>query len=314
MTKLVYYLLYAISILPFRMLYAISDMIMPLLYYIIRYRRDVVRRNLTSVFPEKSTKEIKSIEKKFYHWFCDYFLEAIKLLSISDEELNRRLRVKNPEVHEQWFVNGRNTAGFLGHYCNWEWLSRVGKDMNPERRLCLIYDPLHSRVINYVFLRLRTYAPTGVPTPKKDILRQLVGWRREGRMSLSGYIADQAPKWENIHLWLPFLNHAETPVFTGAERIVRKMNDVIFYVKMTRPRRGYYDVEYIPITDDPASLPEGEVTRRFFRMLEQSVRKAPEYYLWTHNRWKRTKEEFDRRFTVINGKVVAKKQIQGIML
>ena len=302
MTKLVYYLLYAISILPFRMLYAISDMIMPLLYYIIRYRRDVVRRNLTSVFPEKSTKEIKSIEKKFYHWFCDYFLEAIKLLSISDEELNRRLRVKNPEVHEQWFVNGRNTAGFLGHYCNWEWLSRVGKDMNPERRLCPIYDPLHSCVINYVFLRLRTYAPTGVPTPKKDILRQLVGWRREGRMSLSGYIADQAPKWENIHLWLPFLNHAETPVFTGAERIVRKMNDVIFYVKMTRPRRGYYDVEYIPITDDPASLPEGEVTRRFFRMLEQSVRKAPEYYLWTHNRWKRTKEEFDKRFEVVGGK------------
>jgi KDO2-lipid IV(A) lauroyltransferase len=307
MTKLVYYLLYAVSTLPFRVLYALSDMLMPLLYYIIRYRRGIVRRNLTSAFPEKSPKEIKRIEKKFYHWFCDYFLEAIKLLSISDEELNRRFHVKNPEVHEAWFLKGRNTAGFLGHYCNWEWLSRVGKDMNPERRVCLIYDPLHSKAIDYVFYKLRSDPPIGVPTPKKDILRQLVTWRREGRMSLSGYIADQAPKWENIHLWLPFLNHPETPVFTGAERISRKMNDVVYYVKMTRPRRGYYNMEYILLSDDPASLPEGELTRRFFKMLEASVCEAPEYYLWTHNRWKRTKAEFDRRFDIVNGKVVPKK-------
>jgi KDO2-lipid IV(A) lauroyltransferase len=307
MTKLVYYLLYSISILPFRVLYALSDMLMPLLYYIIRYRRGVVRHNLTSAFPEKSPEEIKTIEKKFYHWFCDYFLEAIKLLSISDEELNRRFHVKNAEVHETWFLKGRNTAGFLGHYCNWEWLSRVGKDMNPERRVCLIYDPLHSKAIDYVFYKLRSDPPIGVPTPKKDILRQLVTWRREGRMNLSGYIADQAPKWENIHLWLPFLNHPETPVFTGAERIARKMNDVVYYVKMSRPRRGYYNMEYILLSDDPASLPEGELTRRFFKMLEASVREAPEYYLWTHNRWKRTKAEFDRRFDIVNGKVVPKK-------
>lgn len=307
MTKLVYYLLYSISILPFRVLYALSDMLMPLLYYIIRYRRGVVRHNLTSAFPEKSPEEIKAIEKKFYHWFCDYFLEAIKLLSISDEELNRRFRVKNPEVHEAWFLKGRNTAGFLGHYCNWEWLSRVGKDMNPERRVCLIYDPLHSKAIDYVFYKLRSDPPIGVPTPKKDILRQLITWKREGRMNLSGYIADQAPKWENIHLWLPFLNHPETPVFTGAERISRKMNDAVYYVKMSRPRRGYYDMEYILLSDDPASLPAGELTRRFFKMLEASVCEAPEYYLWTHNRWKRTKAEFDRRFDIVNGKVVPKK-------
>jgi KDO2-lipid IV(A) lauroyltransferase len=136
MTKLVYYLLYAVSTLPFRVLYALSDMLMPLLYYIIRYRRGVVRHNLTSAFPEKSPEEIKTIEKKFYHWFCDYFLEAIKLLSISDEELNRRFHVKNPEVHEAWFLKGTKHGRFprtllqLGVA-----LSRVGKDMNPERRM-----------------------------------------------------------------------------------------------------------------------------------------------------------------------------------
>lgn len=311
MTQLVYNVFYAISKLPLGVLYAVSDVFSFLMYHVIRYRRGVVRKNLTTAFPGKSRKEIAAVERKFYRWFCDYFFEAIKLLSISEEELGRRLVVKNPEVHEAWFRKGRNTAGFLGHFCNWEWLSRVGKDMNQERRVCLIYDPLHSKAFDSLFLRLRSYPPVGVPTPKRDILRQLLGWKKDGVRSLSGYIADQSPKWENIHMWLPFLNHEQTPVFTGAERIVRKMNDVVYYVDMRRPRRGCYTVEYVLISDDPNSLPEGEVTRRFFRMLEESICREPQFYLWTHNRWKRTKGEFDRRFDVVNGKVVRKEKPGG---
>ena len=230
-------------------------------------------------------------------------------MSISNRELNRRLLVLNPEVHEQWFLQGRNNAAFLGHYCNWEWLSRVGKDMNQERRLCLIYDPLHSKPFDNLFLKIRTYPPTGVPTPKRDILRQLLEWKRQGIFSMSGYIADQAPKWQNIHLWIPFLNHPHSPVFTGAERIARKMNNVIYYAKMSRPRRGYYEMEYVLITDDPYSIPEGDITRRFFHLLEESIRNRPEFYLWTHNRWKRTKEEFDQRFNIVNGKSIRKDNI-----
>lgn len=306
MTKLVYYIFYALSLLPLRVLYCASDLMSPILYHIIRYRRVIVRRNLASSFPDKTAAEIRAIERGFYRWFCDYFFEAIKLLSISRKELDRRLRVVNPEANEAWFAKGRSTAVLLGHYCNWEWLSRVGKDLRQDRRCCLIYDPLHSKAIDYLFLKIRSFPPTGVPTPKKDILRQLIKWRQEGVQSISGYIADQAPKWMNIHLWLPFLNHPETPVFTGAERIIRKMDNAVFYVKMTRPRRGHYTVEFVPITDTPRELPEGEITRRFFVMLEQSVREAPQYYLWTHNRWKRTKAEFDRRYEVVNGRVVKK--------
>ncbi|MBF1081885.1 MAG: acetyltransferase, partial [Prevotellaceae bacterium] len=228
MSKLVYCIFFLISLLPFRVLYILSDIAYWLIYKLWGYRKLVVRNNLVSSFPEKNIDEIKDIEHKFYHWFCDYFFEAIKLLSISDRELNRRLHVVNSEVHEQWFLKGRNTAAFLGHYCNWEWLSRVGKDMNQDRRLCLIYDPLHSRPFNNLFLKIRTYPPTGVPTPKRNILRQLLEWKRKGIFSLSGYIADQAPKWQNIHMWLPFLNHPYSPVFTGAERIARKMNNVIY--------------------------------------------------------------------------------------
>lgn len=306
MSKIIYSTFYLISLLPFGVLYALSDVAYLLIYRLIGYRRVVVRNNLTTSFPEKNIDEIKDIERKFYHWFCDYFFESIKLLSISNRELNRRLHVLNPEVHEQWFRQGRNTAAFLGHYCNWEWLSRVGKDMNQERRLCLIYDPLHSKPFDSLFLKIRTYPPTGVPTPKRDILRQLTEWKHQGILSLSGYIADQAPKWKNIHLWIPFLNHPHSPVFTGAERIARKMNNAIYYAKMSRPRRGYYEMEYMLITADPDSMAEGDITRHFFSMLEESIRLHPEFYLWTHNRWKRTKEEFDHRFNTVNGKIIEK--------
>ena len=306
MSKIIYSTFYLISLLPFSVLYALSDVAYLLIYRLIGYRRVVVRNNLTTSFPEKNIDEIKDIEHKFYHWFCDYFFESIKLLSISNRELNRRLHVLNPEVHEQWFRQGRNTAAFLGHYCNWEWLSRVGKDMNQERRLCLIYDPLHSKPFDYLFLKIRTYPPTGVPTPKRDILRQLTEWKHQGILSLSGYIADQAPKWKNIHLWIPFLNHPHSPVFTGAERIARKMNNAIYYAKMSRPQRGYYEMEYMLITADPDSMAEGDITRHFFSMLEESIRLHPEFYLWTHNRWKRTKEEFDHRFNTVNGKIIEK--------
>lgn len=306
MEKLVYYIFYTLSLLPFGVLYVLSDIEYFFVYRVVGYRRKIVRSNLVSAFPEKSEAEVRAIERGFYHWFCDYFFESVKLLSISDNELRRRLVITNSAEHEEWFRRGRNTAAVLGHYCNWEWLSHVGYDMEPNRRLGLIYNPLHSKIFDHLFIKIRSYKDIGVPIPKKDILRQLVAWRQEGLMSLSGYIADQAPRWQNIHCWLPFLNH-DTPVFTGGERIMRKMNNVVYYVDMTRPRRGYYHVTYRLITDDPNSLPEFEITRRFFQMLEASIRRDPVPYLWTHNRWKRTLEEFRERFEVVGGKVVPRK-------
>ena len=124
-------------------------------------------------------------------------------------------------------------------------------------------------------------------------------------MTLFGYIADQTPKWENIHLWLPFLNH-DTPVFTNGEKIMRKMNNAVFYVDMERPQRGKYIATFRLITRTPNNLEEHAITRRFFQMLEQTIRRDPQYYLWSHNRWKRSHEEFDQRFSMDNGKVIPK--------
>ena len=304
MTQIVYVLFYTLSLLPFRILYGMADIGYVLLYYIIRYRRGVVRKNLVTAFPEKSIDDIKTIERKFYHWFCDYFLEAIKLLSISEKELRRRFTIINSEEVEQCFQEGQDVAAILGHYCNWEWLSCVGMNLPPERETGLIYHPLRNKTFDYLFRKLRSHEQNSHVIPKKDILRYVVTKKREGVRNICGYISDQGPKWTNIHLWLPFLNHEYTPVFTGGERIMRKMNNAVFFVEMSRPKRGYYTATYKLITRDPNTLPADDITRRFFCLLEETIRQEPAFYLWSHNRWKRTKEEFDRRFQVINGKVV----------
>ena len=303
--KLLRPLFYLLSLLPFWALYLISDFIYLIVYKIVGYRTKVVRKNLSTSFPEKSKEELRTIERQFYHWLCDYFLEALKLLSISRKQLDKRFILTNPEVITDCFKEGQNVAAILGHYCNWEWLSCVGKDFdNGKWKVGLIYHPLYNKVFDQLLIDIRSCVG-GVPVPKKDILRQQLSFKREDIMSIFGYISDQSPKWENIHLWLPFLNH-DTPVFTGGERIMRKMNDAVFYVEMARPKRGYYTCTYHLITKDPNSLPEHEITRIFFQMLEKTIQKTPQYYLWSHNRWKRTHEEYNRRFKVENGKVIRK--------
>lgn len=303
MTKAIYCLFYAISLLPFRLLYVLADIECFMLYHVIRYRRGVVRRNLVTSFPDKSEQEIVQIEKHFYHWFCDYFFEAVKLLSISDAELRRRFTIINSEEVEQCFKEGQDVAAILGHYCNWEWLSCVGMNLPLERETGLIYHPLRNKAFDNLFRKLRSHEKHSRVIPKQDILRYVVSRKKEGIRNICGYISDQGPKWKNIHLWLPFLNHEHTPVFTGGERIMRKMNNAVFYVEMSRPKRGYYTATYKLITRTPNALEPDGITRRFFQMLEQTIRREPAYYLWSHNRWKRTKEEFDRRFQVVNGKV-----------
>lgn len=276
-----------ISRLPFKVLYALSDFVYVLVYHVVRYRRSLVRKHLATAFPEKTDKERHEIEHKFYHWLCDYFVETIKLLTITPEEMKKHLEWRGFEQVEDCYDSGQSCAAMLGHYCNWEWLSAtpVFQQRHPDAAAVLIYHPLRSKPMDELFKKLRSQLG-GVCVRKQDILRALVGYRRENRMNLAGYIADQTPKLGNIHLWLPFLNH-DTPVFTGAERIIKKMQNAVFYVDMERPCRGKYivtfkriDVENLPVED------EYPITHEFFRLLEKSIQRQPEFYLWTHNRWK----------------------------
>ena len=305
MFTLVYAFFYMLSLLPMWVLYRLADVGYLLIYYVLKYRRGIVRQNIVSSFPEKTNSEIVNIEKQFYRWFADYFLESIKLLSISRKQLAKRLTIINADLIENDFKEGTHVAAILGHYCNWEWLSAVTIGLPQNRVVALVYKPIKNKIINHLFYCLRS-SQGGVPVAKNDILRALVKYKKQQTMTLFGYIADQSPRWQNIHLWLPFLHH-QTPVFTGSERIMRKMNNAVYYAEMSRPKRGYYTCTFRLITKEPNSLPENDITRRFFEMLEVSIKTQPHLYLWTHNRWKRTKEEFDARFKVENGKVVERR-------
>lgn len=304
--NIIYGIFYLVSKLPYRALYVISDIANLVLYHIVRYRRDIVRRNITSAFPEKSLEECISIERGFYKWFCDYFVETVKLMSVSRQELLSRIEFRGIDKIEECFDRGQTCAGILGHYGNWELLSATGLVIkkHPEAVIGLIYHPLRSQLFDRLFINMRQ-SMGGVCVPKKDILRYLVSFRSQNLMNLFGYIADQAPRYRNIHLWLPFLNH-DTPVFTGAERIMRKMNNAVFYIDVERPERGKYIYTFKPMTDKPGEMPEFEITKKFFVMLEQTIRREPRFYLWSHNRWKRTREEFDKEFKIENGHVVRK--------
>lgn len=304
--NIIYGIFYLVSKLPYRALYVISDIANLVLYHIVRYRRDIVRRNITSAFPEKSPEECISIERGFYKWFCDYFVETVKLMSVSRQELLSRIEFRGIDKIEECFDRGQTCAGILGHYGNWELLSATGLVIkkHPEAVIGLIYHPLRSQLFDRLFINMRQ-SMGGVCVPKKDILRYLVSFRSQNLMNLFGYIADQAPRYRNIHLWLPFLNH-DTPVFTGAERIMRKMNNAVFYIDVERPERGKYIYTFKLMTDKPGEMPEFEITKKFFVMLEQTIRREPRFYLWSHNRWKRTREEFDKEFKIENGHVVRK--------
>ena len=304
--NIIYGIFYLVSKLPYRALYVISDIANLVLYHIVRYRRDIVRRNITSAFPEKSLEECISIEREFYKWFCDYFVETVKLMSVSRQELLSRIEFRGIDKIEECFDRGQTCAGILGHYGNWELLSATGLVIkkHPEAVIGLIYHPLRSQLFDRLFINMRQ-SMGGVCVPKKDILRYLVSFRSQNLMNLFGYIADQAPRYRNIHLWLPFLNH-DTPVFTGAERIMRKMNNAVFYIDVERPERGKYIYTFKLMTDKPGEMPEFEITKKFFVMLEQTIRREPRFYLWSHNRWKRTREEFDKEFKIENGHVVRK--------
>ena len=295
---------YLISLLPLWILYGMSDFLYIIAYGLWGYRKKLVRRHLAECFPEKSEDERRKIEREYYHWFCDYIVETLKLLTISKDNIKRRIRFENTDRVKRSFDEGRNVALYLGHYCNWEWVSSIPlhfEDYQDKVFFGQIYHKLENEEMNKLFLRLR--GRNGAESiPMSETLRRIVEIRRQGKLWIVGFIADQVPMWNNIHLWLDFLHH-DTPVFTGSERIARKFDSDVYYIDIRRERRGYYMARFVLMAEHAASQPEGELTRSYFRNLEMSIRRQPAFYLWTHNRWKRTHEEYNIRYDEETGRV-----------
>lgn len=286
---ILFFLLYLLSLLPMRLLYLLSDGLFFPLFYIVKYRRKVVEKQLDECFPEKSMQERRAIERQFYHFFCDYLVEVIKLFSISKEEMMRRMKFVGIEQVREELKDKKFCFLYLGHYCNWEYIASLSYWL-PEIHCGQIYHRIYNQAFDDLFLKLRGQFG-GESILMKDTLRRILTLRGQEKKVMIGFISDQLPKWENMNHWTTFLNH-DTSFFIGAERIAKQVDAALYYVDVERVKRGYYQVTFRLMTLHPKEFPDYELTDQYARLLEKSIRHQPAYWLWTHKRWKRTKEEW----------------------
>lgn len=290
--ELKYWLIYGImvlpALLPLRVLYLISDLLYPLVYHVVGYRKKVVRRNLVNSFPEKSEEEIRSIEKKFYRHFCDFMVESLKQAHISKEEIMMRTELKNPEFLDKWKENGRSIIMMTGHYANWEWFATLNYRIAPLR-LAGIYRQLKNEEMERFFLNIRkSYG--AIPIEKEKTLRELIKLRKEKVQIMVAFVSDQTPSVQNIHYWSNFLNQ-DTAMFSGAERIAKMVDYDVVYMDVERVARGKYVAELKLITENPKDTAEFEITEKYTRMMEETIVREPQYWLWTHKRWKHKRKK-----------------------
>jgi len=281
--------LHLLALMPWWVLYLQSDILYLFIYYLIRYRRKVVKQNLEECFPDKSSQERKNIEKKFYRHFTDYFVETIKLLHISDDEMRKRMVFHNASIIDDAFDNGQSIVLYAAHYSNWEWITSVtlwfDSKAHREDVQGQVYQPLQNEWFNKFFLDLRQRFNT-VCINQKLILREMISCERDGRHLGIGFIADQHPLPNDQEHVIDFLHHP-TAFLTGPEAIGRKLNCRAAYFDVRRVKRGHYECTLIPLSDNCANEPHGSITTRYARMLEKRIQEEPIYWLWTHKRWKR---------------------------
>jgi Kdo2-lipid IVA lauroyltransferase/acyltransferase len=268
-------------IMPFSILFVFSDLVYFLLYYIIKYRRDVVFANLSSAFPEKTEDEILFLTKRFYHHLCDISLESIKGFSMSKKQLIRRHRIINPEVADRYFENGMSAIAMPGHYNNWEWGS-LSASLQIKHPVVALYKPMSNKLVDDYTKKHRAKFNTRLAS-----IRNTVSLFNELSGKPNAYImaSDQSPTNLKDCFWIDFLNH-DTPWLHGFEKYARKYNWPVMYVDIQKIKRGYYELELIVLTEDPASLPDGEITNLYVEHLKQTILADPAYWLWSHKRWK----------------------------
>ena len=271
----------AIAIWPYWVLYALSNVLYPIVYHVAKYRRAVTRKNLQHAFPEKSMQEIVAIEKKFYRHFCDYIVETLKLMHISDEQMRRHLQFTNPELIERLRTDGRPIFLYLGHHCNWEYVISITMWTHPDIKAVQVYRPLKNKSMDTLMYRLRSRF-NSVGVSQKQTLRAVLTMIREGKQPLLGLIADQRPPRRPEPEWMEFLNQ-DTPIITGGEVMGRKLDAHFIYGSMRCVRRGYYELTFYPI--EPIEGEEYGYSKQYMRMLEKDIIAQPHMWLWTHNRW-----------------------------
>ena len=279
---LAYPILWLISILPFRIFYWLSDFVYFLVYYVIGYRRKTVRENLALTLPHLSDAERKEIEKKFYQHMCDMFMEMIKTMSITPEEMEKRFTITNMDLFHEYENKGKSVVLVASHYASWEWLLTLNKRMlfNGVGVYKKIANPYFDKLVR----KIRGKYDAELVETKKAIPLMAQN-QRDGILSLYGLASDQSPKLDRIFHSMKFMG-IEVPVHTGAEMLAKKYDLSVIFIKVKKVGRGYYAATIVPIADNPKEYENFEITEKYLREVEKQIYEAPEYYLWTHKRWK----------------------------
>lgn len=287
MSRLVYLLVYpflwVISKLPFPLFYFLSDLVCFVVYHLVRYRRKTVAYNLQLVFPEKSAQDRKEIERKFYHHMCDMFLEMIKSISISEEELSKRYVISNVEEIERILKMERSIIFLYGHYANYEWINAL-QLYGLQYRGFGIYKKIKNEYFDRLVHRIRgRFDAELIPTTRAT--KQITKNEKNNVRGIYAIIGDQSPKLSRAWYWTTFMG-IKCPTFTGGEKLAKHLNMAAVYLHVEKVKRGHYIATFKTITDTPANCADHEITNTFLRHLESQIRAKPEYYLWTHKRWK----------------------------
>lgn len=291
--KLKLFPFWLITLLPIWILYIVSDFFYIITYYLVRYRRKVVSANLKNSFPEKNQKELNRIERKFFRYLTDYFFESVYMMNMSIQECIRRYKFVNPEILDNYFQKGQDVIIGTAHYGNWEW-AFSSAEIIPYK--CLgVYRPLSNKLFDKFFLYLRSKYG-GHPIKVKDTLRTLINARKNNERFSLYLVGDQRPIKEDLSFWTPFLNQ-DSPVITGIDRLSRKFDTPVFFMRIKRIRRGYYSALFELITQKPNEEKELDIAEKFIRKVEETIKDQPEYWLWSHKRWRYSPEEYKPGFS-----------------
>jgi Kdo2-lipid IVA lauroyltransferase/acyltransferase len=286
LAAIVYYLtipfIYLLSLLPFPILYLVSDGLYGVLYYLIDYRKDVVLQNLRNSFPDKSDAEIEKICKDFYHYLCDLILETFKTLTISKKNMLKHCSI-SPETMKLFNKLAEENKSFIivmGHWGNWEWAGNTFS-LIFKHQLYVIYHPLSNKYFDGLIYRMRTRFGTKL-IAMKDTYREMAAKKNE--LNATAFIADQTPSPQGA-FWTTFLNQ-DTPIFKGTEKIAQRINYPVVFGRVKRLKRGYYEISAEILFENPAKTEPDMISKSHTKALENDIISQPEIWLWSHRRWK----------------------------
>jgi Kdo2-lipid IVA lauroyltransferase/acyltransferase len=271
--------------LPFPILYLISDFVYLIIYYVIGYRKITVRENLALALPHLSIEERLVIEKKSFRHLCDMFLEMAKTMTISKEEMNKRFVFTNLEVYKRLEDQEKSIAMMLAHYASYEWVISMNAYVTFDA--FAIYKKINNPYFDQLVRDIRSKFKANLIT-NKETIPVIIKNKMNNKLSIYGFASDQSPKITSAYHWQNFMG-INVPVHTGAEMLAKRYDMNVIFLKVKKVKRGYYEASFEILAENAAAIPNYKITDKFLKLVEQQIYEAPEYYLWTHKRWKHRK-------------------------